>query len=237
MELVINYPFLGNIFAFEDYNTGIDSIVNTFTPLRVFISRPDAISTLESKYNEIKEDEDYFIEKTFLEALRTKIEYLSNNNTSFNSLNQPSGTITYVTTPKGSQVQVEIRGEELSPTRKVQINSYFDNNFPQATRIAEPTTNYNCHSYAWYRQSTSNIYWMNNPTKYFSDGSYSLSSTGSIAVYFTHSNITVSNPVHSAVVSGSNFVSKWGQAGLYRHSPGHSPYNAEAPYIKYFVKN
>lgn len=37
-----------------------------------------------------------------------------------------------------------------------------------ATRRATPTVKYNCHSYAWYSQSTANKHWMNSPSKYMS---------------------------------------------------------------------
>lgn len=51
---------------------------------------------------------------------------------------------------------------------------------------------YNCHSYAWYKQSPYNRYWMQDPTPYTKDGSY------------------------SRVVSG-NLISKWGSTGVFRH--------------------
>ena len=41
----------------------------------------------------------------------------------------------------------------------------------EATRIAPSSSKYNCHSYAWYMQSTSNPYWMNDPSSYYTDWS------------------------------------------------------------------
>lgn len=241
LDLIMDYPFLGNIFAYNDFNEGLDSIINAFTPLSIFIERQDASSVIDSKYNEIKQSDDKFIEKTFLEVLGTRVGYsYCKEDSLVKSSRAYTESTKYVTTPKGSKVEVLVLGEQLSYTRKGQINEYFAKEFPYATLISEPTTNYNCHSYAWYSQSTSNKYWMNSPVKYYADGSYSVSSnnSGSVAIYFGHPNITVGNPIHSAVVEGDDvFVSKWGQAGLYRHSPNHSPYNTDGPYIKYFNKN
>lgn len=78
----------------------------------------------------------------------------------------PYATTTTVSTPKGTKVTVLIRGEELSSTEKASMNTYMAGQFPNAVRVAEPTTNYNCHSYAWYCTSTSNRYWMNSPSAY-----------------------------------------------------------------------
>ena len=63
---------------------------------------------------------------------------------------------TYVYTPKGSAVSVYERGEIYSPAQIAEMNSYMDNLYPSATRLATATSRYNCHSYAWYSQSTSN---------------------------------------------------------------------------------
>ncbi|WDV45583.1 hypothetical protein PV797_19130 [Clostridiaceae bacterium M8S5] len=231
LELIMEYPFLGNIFAYDDCNTGLDSLINIFEPLNVFIDRPDAVSVLEAKYTRIKESDDKFIERTFLETLGNRIGY------KYTDKGYTARAVTtYVTTPKGSKVEVFIRGEELTARQKAEINNYYDKKFPFAKRLSGATTNYNCHSYAWHNQSTSNIYWMNKPTTYYTDGSYSLSSTssgstGDKATYMPHNTI-IAIPEHSAIVSGSLFISKWGQAGLYRHSPKDSPYDSD--YIYYF---
>lgn len=75
-----------------------------------------------------------------------------------------------VKTPKGTSVSVIKR--TYSATESSEAYNYTVKNYPNATIISGATTNYNCHSYAWYSQSTSNKYWMNNPGAYMSDGSY-----------------------------------------------------------------
>ena len=96
-----------------------------------------------------------------------------------------------------------------------------------------PTVKYNCHSYAWYKQ-TAPEYWINK----FSTYGYTLKtlqsvSDGGIAVY--HSNTESSSvPMHSAIIT-YKFVlqntvidliltSKWGSSGLYLHTLANCPY-------------
>lgn len=82
---------------------------------------------------------------------------------------------------------------------------------------------YNCHSYAWYLQTSSNTAWMNNPRSYITDGSYSLTTAvnASVVAYlYNNSGTTIS---HSAIVESATstidavVLSKMGALGLYRH--------------------
>ena len=124
-----------------------------------------------------------------------------------------------------------IRGEELSSSEITSINESYDTAYPNATRLRSATTNYNCHSYAWYSQSTSNIYWINYPESYLNDGTYiqSTYAVGDIIVYF-YPNGT---PSHSGIITGKSsntlagltVTSKWGMAGLYSHAGNHCPYD------------
>ena len=45
-------------------------------------------------------------------------------------------------------------------------------NYPNATKLREATTNYNCHSYAWHLQTLPNVFWINDPSPYMTDGSW-----------------------------------------------------------------
>ncbi|MDE7385486.1 MAG: hypothetical protein K2M84_06995, partial [Anaeroplasmataceae bacterium] len=166
----------------------------------------------------------------------------------------------YVTTPNGSSVVVFIR-EEFSSFDIYQRNSECDRQFPKATRLRSATRKYNCHSYAWYSSSTSNTYWMDDPSLYYKDGSYTEVRTpqnGDIICYFDdngtpndfsddtnlHSGIVISynSSVSSNGICGnSNQVvvrSKWGAYGLYEHNGDYCPYvpryGGQADYVKYF---
>ncbi|WDV46422.1 hypothetical protein PV797_01695 [Clostridiaceae bacterium M8S5] len=227
LDIIMEYPFLANIFAYDDFDTGLDSLINIFEPLSVFISRPDAMHVLETKYTNIKEIDDKFIEKVFLEALNDRIGTKE-------SIKDPLVGIktTYVTTPRGTNVKVYIVKKDYTDLQKMQINNKYDRLYPNAQRLASATKIYNCHSYAWYEQSASNKYWMNDPTAYYTDGSYSQSSSVSSSVKATYmpTDDIKAQPEHSAIVSGDYFISKWGRAGLYKHRPEYSPYDSATIY-------
>lgn len=147
-----------------------------------------------------------------------------------------------VYTPNGSAVTVykwTSSDVDFTTAEINSLNSQCATAYPNATRLANPTRKYNCHSYAWYSQSTSNIRWMNNPSKYMTDGSYSEvtkinTSVGDKIVYFTSIDGTNTGINHSAIIvsytdyprSKRTFVvkSKWGQLGLYQHSWADGPY-------------
>ena len=156
----------------------------------------------------------------------------------------------YVYTPNGTSVYVET-GEEASQSYISYLNDYGDDWVPEATRIANSSIVYNCHSYAWYLQSTSNPYWMPDPSNYYTDGSYEISTgeIGDIICYFDD----YEGNLHSGIVIGtlegtSNGVcgdadlkivrSKWGSLGLYEHRgdqcPYTSSYDGDADYVMYF---
>ena len=153
----------------------------------------------------------------------------------------------YVYTPNNTAVAVISRGEELSESQINSNHNYVSTYYPSAIRYGSSTTKYNCHSYAWYLQSTSNCYWMNYPNAYWNDGSYSNYSTPTVnskMVWRTDNNVT-----HSAVVvdllSGPvyppygytdlvNVKSKWGELGLYKHNGLASPYWANNTYTTFY---
>lgn len=144
-------------------------------------------------------------------------------------------TATTVKTPKGTSVSAEIRSE-LSSREIIEYNTEMDRNYPKATRIYTATSRFNCHSYAWYSQNTSsNIYWINSPSAFWTDGSYVKSSVG------TGCKVRYLSGLHSAIVcpytSGQIYYqSKWGEAGVYRHIPSDGPpsykYSSGVSYYK-----
>ena len=156
----------------------------------------------------------------------------------------------YVYTPNGSSVLVYSR-DELSPEQIDNYNYIGDALVPEANRIAPSSKLYNCHSYAWYFQSTLNSYWMNDPTNYYTDGSYEVSTgeIGDIICYFDdcdgnlHSGIVIDTleGTSNGVCGDADLKivrSKWGQLGLYEHRgdqcPYTSTYSGDAVYVMYF---
>ena len=110
------------------------------------------------------------------------------------------------------------------------------------TKLRDATTKYNCHSYAWYSQSSNNKYWIEDPanfrTNWFTSTGWtnvipSNAKNGDKVDYYVNDN----NRPHSAIVydaANNLFVSKWGPAGLYIHSPTEGPRNYWANQLGYY---
>ncbi len=137
-----------------------------------------------------------------------------------------SDACTTVYTPNGSAVSAYLKTYELSWWEKSSLDSDAQAGYPNATLLRNSSRKYNCHSYAWHSQSSSNNIWIDNPSQYWLDYSYvgycsSWPSSGSKVFYDHWSSIEW----HSAIVySGSTFTSKWGPGPLMRHSSTHCPY-------------
>ena len=138
-------------------------------------------------------------------------------------------------TPNGSAVDVTRMTYEMSQADINNHNNKLAKGYPNAIRERSASRYYNCHSYAWYSQSLNNNIWMENPSKYMSDGSYRLTNavvTG-YKMYYPNGN-------HSAVIvsaggsqGGTRVRSKWGSGGLYYHYYNDSPYNSTNVKIYY----
>lgn len=107
------------------------------------------------------------------------------------------------------------------------------------TRIRKGSCVYNCHSYAWFDQSADNPFWIHDPKTFWEDHSYNRCYIGNVvtSIYdasIRNGDIVVYGPendsTHSAIFSGNSnltsthslataqCISKWGQAGVFRHS-------------------
>ena len=140
---------------------------------------------------------------------------------------------TRIVTLSNGAVAYEWISGELSSQHKKLINDSAKSKF-QVTVLRNPTVKYNCHSYAWYSNSSSNRYWIDNPAKFRKNWITSVKASNTIPAsvkngdsvdYYISSN---GNRPHSAVVynkASGLFVSKRGLGGLYVHKPTKTPYN------------
>lgn len=142
------------------------------------------------------------------------------------------------TTPEGSTVQYSTPSERHSSAYHAQKDEEFAADYG-VTLIQNGSCRYNCHSYAWHSTSPSNIYWINDPSVYMTDGSYSDVYNGSIStstyycnasvgdkVYYasnTHTAIFVDNPANGAPLASADVESKWGQLGVFKHDVNNVP--------------
>lgn len=144
----------------------------------------------------------------------------------------------FVYTPNGTPVEVWVWADDNDPPELTswEIQAWRDwvaTYYPHAWRETDATRKYNCHSYAWHDQSTSNDKWMYTPeqTKYWQDGSY-------VKIAETHGYVGIPSSVpdgakvsydsddHSAIkASQYYFRSKWGEGPRMKHGPNHCPYD------------
>ena len=186
--------------------------------------------------------DDYLFERDIFFQMRNNdcfnFNYLSSKNN--RTLNAPY-------TPNGTEVQyaTQFSGSDLSQTEISEIISEEDEHYTNTTRVSNPTKKYNCHSYAWFSQNTSdNNYWIQYPYTYINDQSYVIGdgSVNEILCYisvlctYENGNFYYSGDPfisHSAIIThvGSAFqhdnastyneldvISKWGQGSVLCHS-------------------
>lgn len=131
-----------------------------------------------------------------------------------------------VYTPKRTPVTVidNYGITDWTSSEKNSINAQYAISYPGAVRISDPSKRYNCHSYAWYSNTFSNYYWMMDPSPYMTDGSYHIgfgTNTRFKAYWATDSHSANIASITNNVVT---FESKWGSAGVYRHTATNCPY-------------
>ena len=152
----------------------------------------------------------------------------------------PFATPTYVLTPNGSQVSAYYDSTYILRPFYTWLDADIEEEYPEAIKLRSANVKYNCHSYAWYSQDENNLIWINDPSAYYTDGSYyevQNPNIGDRICYFNSSNENIHSGIVVNVLSGqsnnvcgnANLVevdSKWGIYGLYRH------YGDECPYVE-----
>lgn len=147
-----------------------------------------------------------------------------------NAIATPNYPIYTITSPDGTSVSdAYIVTGEFSTATLSEINTFTANTFPNATRVRFATGKYNCHSYAWYSQASSNNIWIDYNTPYKTDATYSIVAIGNRLTVPSQapigSIVDYPNDNHSArKYSSTKLISKWGNAGLMIHSPDYCPY-------------
>lgn len=146
----------------------------------------------------------------------------------------PFYTLSHVLTPNGSEVPAYYDLCNLAKPSSRLLNAEVEIEYPNAVRIKEPSGKYNGHSYAWHSQEEGNLYWINDPSAYYMDGSYyqvEYPAVGDIVCYFDitgeniHSGIVVDKTSETMFDVDSIVVeSKWGIYGVYRHKVDECPY-------------
>ncbi len=128
---------------------------------------------------------------------------------------------TTTTTNKGTTIEVKVwTGVDFNTSEQEAAHQSFISLFSYSSYVHPATLKYNCHSYAFYAQSTSNPYWMEGlyADKYMTDGSYYKVSTPTAS-----DRVHWHNGDHSGIIVGVGsaagnvtVISKYGSYGVYR---------------------
>lgn len=125
------------------------------------------------------------------------------------------------TTNKGTPIDVlRWTGVDFDTSEQEAAHQAFTSIYTYSSYVHPATLKYNCHSYAFYSQSTSNPYWILGPSvdKYMTDGSYYKTSlpTSNDRVHFhngDHSGIILNV---GSQINNVSVISKYGNYGVYR---------------------
>ncbi len=107
-----------------------------------------------------------------------------------------------------------------TPDDIIIADKYIADLYPSFTKISSASSKYNCHSYAWYSTSTTNTYWIDDPSPIYSNTSYwtfwqvpmRTITSGDRITFWNNSSLQ-----HSAVIySSTQCTSKLGHYGVYR---------------------
>ena len=205
---------------------------------RIFIDKCSEkdISKLQEIAYEVRKEKR---ETEFYKDLNNEFYKLSIDNKTASELGISAvrGNTATVKTPKGSAVTVIIdkyKGDSWSDLQ----TTIHKKRWPLTKVISKADNRYNCHSYAWYSQSTTNKYWMNNPIKYMTDGSYrkcSGNAKGNKVTWVFYNGPAIDSVEHSGIVKEVKgkvvtVESKWGQGPLVSHNLKDSPYKGHNIY-------
>lgn len=231
IESVANYPLSVNLYAYNNLEEGYNKVKEQFNGLaeleRRMIKEPGktqvAIDDFMQSNVKTVSDGDGF-QSFYMNRIKDCLV-----RTSYGT---PRAIITSLKTPMGSAVKAyyDFTWADLRITEEAKAaNQEFLIRYSSTTLLRDQTPKYNCHSYAWYSTSVNNKYWIDDPSQYVLDGSYSELTRyypGAILLYGTPGN----DPVHSAIITTVSdghlqyVTSKWGVCGLFKHLYFDSPY-------------
>ncbi len=248
---VLSHPYLSDIWAYNTLELGYLCSECYLDGLKELLNRED----FEEAYDILKDSKEIFDyvlvdigdEETNTAAVRQEIKLIGDlydlvHEDDIQSEIQNSG-VHYVSTPNGSSVAAvygytyaDFNTSVLAvKSAQTKLLAQYDSAVI-VTDVSSNTSSYNCHSYAWHSTSTSNKYWINNPSAYMTDGSYA-SGTARVGFKVFWSNSSYGT-IHSGIVyslstSATNptkVTSKWGMCGVIRHNTNDCPYSNSAEY-------
>ncbi len=242
---VLDYPLLGDMFAWGTIQDGYDMMLSSCNGLQELVNREDLKDALENSvvYDECDGKSDY--RDVIAEKALSVIKIMNFGESSYAV--SPNWASTTVYTPAGSAVTAltgvtyELATDwQYSEKDVPAMEAYYATTYPNAVKIGNANPQCNCHSYGWYGEGSVNQYYIANPDPYMTDGSYiqvSSAMPGDMVSYIDTSLTAPLKYVHTAVCSTVLYVSKWGPFGVYRHGLTDCPYYSRSNSITYWRKN
>lgn len=228
VETVLTYPMLIDMYAYNTLQEGIEHVSQDFAGISILKERSDAAACLEEYLSSARQKSAAAvqIESIYADDL---LQYVDANQKL--SLAPFRFTPATLYTPNGSAVTA-YKNSTWADNGTTYEAALAEHNqllkvYPNAVAITIPNSKYNCHSYAWYSTSTMNSYWIDNPSPYMRDGSYTshLSPKRGDKAFWnngTHSGIVYG--VGSGTQNPVTITSKWGYKGVFRHASNDCPY-------------
>ncbi len=258
VQAIVEFPFLIDIYLVDDYNTAVEALSKNCDALSELLTRDTAkdalLNFLNIRYKnttkfvtgtEEYQNEAIAIILSYIPELRNtlddkEVEIINVNSkmVQIGKSDRLGQRMAYVYTPNGTSVSCTTPTcNHASATFHSDIDASTVNTYG-VTLVSPGTCRYNCHSYAWYSTSTTNGIWIDNPSVYMTDGSYSMVLSGlytnSVAagngyrVCYGQSNAALhsallASTASSVPLSNRMAISKWGTAGVYMHSVANVP--------------
>ena len=239
---IADFPYLIDIYVFDSLEAGLESFKETCDAYGELSKRDSFVesmvrygSDLIALYNiEPRRDgRSAFVSSALVDIINSIINSNSQNNKSSRAADRsvpmtPNGNAVSYTTPSEPHLAPDLF-HQIKDAEAVADYGITLNNSGSCW--------YNCHSYTWHSTSTSNIYWIINPSIYMTDGSYTQVFNSSISsaiytcclhvndkVYYNapsnnnkHSAIFIDNPNSGAPLATAYVKSKWGILGVFTH--------------------
>ena len=240
VRAIADYPYLIDIYVCDTMDEGLKQFGETCNAFCVLMKRQSGAEAF-IKYskiiiNEMKEKprsdgRTEFVSIALSDISKQLEKSIETVMTCYTSLSAP-------TTPNGSSVSYITPSENHTTAYHATLDNEVVSTYG-VTLVRNGSCKYNCHSYAWHSTSSGNIYWINNPSVYMTDGSYKRKYSGSVSssiyslglsvndrIYYasnTHSAYFIDNPLNGAPLATLKAKSKWGQLGVFEHTVTNVP--------------
>ena len=207
LDAMLEHPYLSDVFAFDNVQKGLACLTEDIAAVRELLCRADAENVIRNRLKEIGCDAAAnHLRAEMLRAFLGEDIVVTDD-----------GTFCYARDPAGSNVEMIVKSEELTPAQKEATADDIRMNYPNVSILAPATKHFNCHSYAWHHTNEAwNRFWLNDPDPYWQDESYSPAnrpSEGDIVYYgtkgFEHSGIVAKKTVRFSVSSQNGAMNVW----------------------------